>query len=292
VFQPGNGQSLLFRPEDVIHFRWWAAGNGLRAPSALEALRTTLMAEDATQRMIISTFENGSRPSGLVSVDGTLNKQAHTEVREQLTQLYAGVDNTGRVALFDRAAKWQPMAHNLVDSDVFKIRQLNRDEVAAAFNMPPTSIGILDRATFSNITEQHLMEYMDTIQPVTTLVEETIQTQLIAPEPLLGGAYVEFNFNAVLQGDPVKATETMVKAVGGPFMTVNEGRGRMNLPPLGGEDLDAVRMPLNSAASGSAQGGAAAEEPEIEPQASPRVLSKRIERDEIGRITRIVEEVA
>jgi hypothetical protein len=34
------------------------------------------------------------------------------------------------------------------------------------------------------------------------MIEETLQTQLIDPEPLLAGQYVEFDLNEVLKGNP------------------------------------------------------------------------------------------
>ena len=66
-------------------------------------------------------------------------------------------------------------------------RRLTREECAAAYDVPPPVVGILDRATFSNITEQHIMLYQDTFGPWLTMIEETPQTQLIDPEPLLAG---------------------------------------------------------------------------------------------------------
>ncbi|MBI2764849.1 MAG: hypothetical protein HYX53_02930 [Chloroflexi bacterium] len=41
------------------------------------------------------------------------------------------------------------------------------------------------------------------------MIEETLQTQLIDPEPLLAGQYVEFDLNEVLKGNP-KGSEVFV----------------------------------------------------------------------------------
>lgn len=250
-YQFASGQGpMWFYPDEILHFRWWAGGAGLWAASPLDALRTTLMAEDAAQRLQIASFENGNRPLGAYSVDGTPRPEEIERARAQLQEIYGGVDNAFKIAILSNNAKWQPMAHTLVDSDLVRLRQLNREEVAAAYNMPPPVIGILDRATFSNITEQHLMEYVDTVQPWTDMIQEALAIQLVADERLMEGQYVEFDFNAVLSGDPVKRIEVLTKAIGGPFMTANEGRATQNLPPIDAPEADRLAPPPNASIRG------------------------------------------
>lgn len=249
----GKATRFPFRPEEVIHFHNWGTGNGLTGDSPMEALRTTLMIEDATQRAIIAAFENGVRPIGGYSVDGQLKKETAERLRAQLNEVYGGVDQAFKIMLLEGGAKWQEMSHNFVDADLTNIRKLTPVEVAAVMNVPQPSIGILDHATFSNVTEQHLMEYQDTQQPITVLIEETLQEHLVRPEPTMRGQYVEFNFKEVLKGDPIKEMEAGNKAVGGPWMTVNEFRATQNMPPIDGGDV--LNTAPNTAGTAPARGG-------------------------------------
>ncbi|PKN81543.1 MAG: phage portal protein [Chloroflexi bacterium HGW-Chloroflexi-9] len=250
----GKVARIPFLPSEVVHTQFWGTGGGLTGDTRMEALRTTLMIEDATQRAIIAAFENGVRPIGAYAIDGTYkNKEAAERARAQLNEVYGGVDQAFKIMLLEGGAKWQEMSHNFVDSDIVNLRKLTRNEVAAVLNVPPPVIGQLEEASFSNITEQHLMEYMDTFQPYTVLIQESLREQLIKPEPLMAGQYVEFNFKAMLQGDPLKEIEAGVKAVGGPYMTVNEFRATQNMPPVPGGDT--LYSPPNTA--GQAPAGAA-----------------------------------
>ena len=252
VFHGAGGAKVPFRPDEVMHFRPYGVGRGTYADSAMEALRRTLMLEDATQRTVIAAFENGARPIGAYSVDVQLQDQTAKRLRAQLNETYGGADNFYKIMLLEGGAKWQDMSTNFVDSELAKIRMLNREEVAAVLNTPPPTIGILDHATFSNVTEQHLMEYQDTYGVWTTLIEETFQNELIDLEPTMSGQYVEFNYKEVLRGDPVKELEVGVKAVGGPIMTADEFRATQNLPPMGG---DAARLnPSPTTPGGTAAG--------------------------------------
>jgi len=250
----GRPQHIPFRPEEVIHFHTWGTGRGLLGDSRMEALRQTLQIDDAVRRTMIGGFENGLRIVGAYSIDGILKDKAAAErMRAQLNETYGGVDNAFKIMLLEGGAKWQEMSHSLVDSDAVKLKGLTKEEVAAVMNVPQPSIGILDHATFSNVTEQHLMEYQDTYQPWTVLIEETLQEQLIEDEPTMAGQYVEFNYKQILKGDPIKEIEAGVKAVGGPYMTANEFRGTQNMPPIAGGDV--LNAPPN-AAGAPAQGAA------------------------------------
>lgn len=247
VFTPGGGAPVMvFRPEEVVHLRWWAAGVGLRATSSMEALVTTLQVEDASQRMVIAAFENGMRPQGAMSVDQQLKAETAERLRAQLHATYGGVDNAFKVLLMEGGAKWQDMSTSFVDGELINLRKLTREEVAAVYNIPPPVVGILDRATFSNISEQHLMEYMDSIQPVTTLIEETLDAQLVRGEPLMEGQHAEFDFDAVMAGNPERRIEVLTRASGGPFMTRNEARAKQNLPPIDAPEMNTVLTPVNN----------------------------------------------
>lgn len=254
TYRPARGPVIPFRPEEVLHFAWWKPGPGLKAPSPMEALRRTLMMEDATQRAAIASFENGMRQAGFFAAKGTIPPAQFDRIRAQLSEKYGGPDNAMSVVLLDNDIDWKRMSNDAQESELVNLRKLTREEVAAVLDVPPPVIGILDRATFSNITEQHLMLYQDTVEPWTDMIQEVFAVQLVGGEPLMEGEYAEFDFGAVLAGDPVKQTDTLVKAVGGPFMTPNEARALKNLPPIGAPEADELRPAPNASLKGEENG--------------------------------------
>ncbi len=249
---------LPFLPSEVLHFHFWGTSKSNSGDSRMEALRTTLMVEDATQRMVIAAFEHGMRPVGGYSVDGQLKKETAERLRAQLNEVYGGVENAFKVMLLEGGAKWQDMATNFVDAELRNIRLLNRDEVGAVLGVPAPIMGNLEKATFSNITEQHMMLYQDVLPNTTVVIEETLRTQMIKRQPTMRGQYVEFNFKAMLKGDPVKEIEAGVKAVGGPYMTVDEFRATQNMPPLPNGQGNRLNAAPNTAGSPAPTGAGAA----------------------------------
>src|SRR5690554_5663895 len=134
-------------------------------------------------------------------------------------------------------------------SDLIEARKLTREEVAAAYYIPPPLVGILDHATFSNIREQHKQLYQDTLGPWLTQIDEALEAQLL-PEFGEDDLYLEFNLEAKMRGSFEEQAAAASTAAGAPWMTVNEIRGRNNLPSIeGGDDLV---TPLNVSVGGQA----------------------------------------
>lgn len=289
-------QRIPFLPEEVIHFRWWGPGQGIVSPSPLEALASTIKIEDAARRMQISSYEHGNRPVGAFTTPQVLKLETAARLRADLDERYGGVDNAFRIAIMDAGSKWEPMAHTLVDAELINTLRFTREEVSAVYDIPPPVIHILDRATFSNITEQHRMMYQDTLGPWATLIEETVQTELIDQEPTMAGWYVEFDFREVLRGDPLQEMEAGVKAVGGPWLSVNEFRATQNLPPIdGGDELNpSPTTPGRPAASSSPLDVEALLSRLDERQAARqtrRLETTRVERDKHGAALAVHKEI-
>ena len=255
---PWTGDVIPFLPDEVVHWRMWGGSDGVLGVSKLEALRTTLMNEDGAQRTIISAFERGGRPVGGVALDTSFrNEDAALRMRAQLQDAYGGADNAYKIMLLEGGAKWVNMSTNFSELEMPGLRKLNREEVSIVYNLPLTALGLGEKAAYASIVEQHLMEYQDTQQPYTNAIEETLQTQLIEPEPAFAGQYVEFNFKEILKGDPVKEIMTLTQATGRPVLTVNEARASLNLPRLGdvGGEFDTIAPMPNASLPAPASGG-------------------------------------
>jgi HK97 family phage portal protein len=243
----GAAKRVVFLPDDVLHFEFW--GPEGRGVSPLEPLRRTLALEDAGQRYAISSFTNAARPAGVFVTTQPLPKPKKDELEAQLRSTHQGPDNAFRTLLLDGGLDWKPIGHNAQEAQTIEHRKLTREEVAAAYDIPPPMIHILDRATFSNIDEQHRMWYQDTLGPWLSMIEETIESQLIDEEPAFTGVFVEFDLNDVLKGDIEKRANAYTKLLA--VYTINELRRLENLPKLDDPLADAVYAPLNAAPVGA-----------------------------------------
>ncbi|WP_280441067.1 phage portal protein [Nocardia brasiliensis] len=260
--------------DQVVYFRGYSGTNDF-GTSPIESLRQTLAEEFAATRMREQVLRNGARISGYLQRPIEAPKwsdPAREKFRREWQTQYSGNGpQAGGTPILEDGITFQGAAQNAQELQYLEVRKLSREEVAAAYFIPPPMVGILDHATFSNITEQHKMLYQDTLGPWLVMFAEELQLQLV---PDLAGTerlYIEFNLREKLTGSFEERAAQMQTAVGSPWMTVNEARALDNRPPIDGGD-ELVR-PLNVTQNGDQQpvpaepGPAEEPAPPIEPDA-------------------------
>ena len=79
------------------------------------------------------------------------------------------------------------------------------------------------------------------------MLQDEIDLQLLGLDEFNqgGNPYSEFNLADKLKGSFEEQADTLVRSVGVPYMSINEGRARLNLPRLEGGEYDEPIQPLN-----------------------------------------------
>jgi len=234
---------LLIAERDMVHFRSYNPETLTRGMSPLEPLRQTIVNEDAARRATSSFWANGARPGMALLHPGVIGDAPARRLRAQFDDLHAGTDRTGSTVVLEEGMTAQPMTLSNTEAQYIDTRKLNREEVCAAYDVPPPVVHILDRATFSNITEQMRSMYRDTMAPHLGSMEATLDAQLRPEFDQTGTLYAEFLMEEVLRGSFEARMESYAKAIGFGIMKPAEARERENLPFAG---ADSDRLFINS----------------------------------------------
>ena len=249
-----GGVMKTFAPNEIVHFRGYNAEDAVSGLSPLETLRRVLAEEHAAGDYREHFWQNAARQAGIIERPKDApewSKTARERFKAEFEALYSGGDNSGRTAILEEGMTWKPGTFNAQESEFLAGRKLTREECARAYHIPLPLVGILDHATFSNITEQHKNLYQDSLGPWMAMIEQDIMLQLLSEFDDTEGVYVEFNIAEKMQGSFLEQTQSLQSAVGRPWVTADEARARMNLPSLGG-DADALVTPLNVLVGGQA----------------------------------------
>lgn len=238
--------------DTAMHVAWWSPLGSLGV-SPLYQLGVTLAIEDAAQRYQRAMFANSARPSGAITASDAflgMEKPERTEIlqnlREDVNRLYTGADNSGRPFLMPPGLGWATTAHSAVEAELINQRLIAREEVAGVYLIPPPMIGILDKATYSNIQTQREMAYTDSLGPPLVLIEQTINSVLVVGLLQEDDIFVECDFAGVLRGDRLKEIQAIRQAIGSGLMTPNEGRSVLNYPQVDDKLADKLWMPRNN----------------------------------------------
>lgn len=232
--------------DQVVHLAWWSP-LGPTGISPLQQLGTTVRIEEAAQRYQQGYLKNSARPPSYVKAPQgvALDKETRDEIRASLDSL-AGAEAAGRPPLFPGGLEWLGISHNAHEAELIEQRKLTREEVAAVYQIPPPMMGILDKATYSNIETQREMSYTDSLGPPLVLIEQTLNAQLVRGLLREDDVYVEFDFGHVLRGDRLKEMQALRLAISSALMTPNEGRTALNLPQSDEEAAEALYLPANN----------------------------------------------
>lgn len=238
--------------DNVLHIADFAPDSPIGC-SPLEQLGVTLQIEDAAQRFVRSTLRNGGKPpSAIVATDEwfgleeTERQEVLDELRADLIALHVGPENAGRPVILPPGLDWKPLAHQTVEAELMDQRRIAKEEICGVYQIPPPMLGILDKATYSNIETQRAMVYTDCLGPPLILIEQAINTQII--RRLLGetDVFVEHDFGAVLRGNRLEEIQALREAIASALFTPNEGRQVLNQAKSDVPGMDDFYLPANN----------------------------------------------
>jgi HK97 family phage portal protein len=244
--------------DEMIHIHGYNPGDPRQGVAPVETLRQILSEEHAATAYRQQLWRNGARVAGYLKRPKDAPKwsePARDRFRSAWHAQYAGDGpSTGGTPVLEDGMEFVASGVSPKDAQYVEARKLTREEVAVAYHVSPVMIGLMEGATFSNVTELHKMLYQDTLAPYLTQIAQDLEMQLLRdlePEAAANGTvYIEFNMAEKLRGSFAEQTQALQSAVGGPWMTRAEARAMFNLSEV--DDADQLIVPLNVTTGGLA----------------------------------------
>lgn len=231
-----------FTPDDVfvlhnLQWDWHASLN------AVALARTAIGLAIQTERSHIKFHENGVRPSGVYSVEGTLNAEQYERLTAHIKSKMAGPDKVGTPMVLDRAAKWISTAMTGVDAQHLETRRMQVEEICRSYGVFPIIVGHSDKAaTFASSEAFFSAHVRQTLAPWHRNWTQRIDEMLLDGS---GPLFAEFDTRYLTAGDMKdRAQWARVNAEMGIY-TRNELRDQEGMDPLPG--LDEPLTPMNMA---------------------------------------------
>lgn len=225
-----------FRHDQIFHLRnrSWDRVQGLDAVSKARAAIGLSM---AAEENVASLQAHGGKPGGLLSTDQKLAPETVERLKLAWEKGTTG-KNAYRTPVLDAGIKYSQMAMTAVDQQTLETRRMQVEEICRAFGVFPQIVMHTDKtATFASA------EAFFAAHTRLTIGKWQANWRQKLDEFVLDGAgplFVEFD-NRELNAAPLKDRGTyFAQALGAgggpPWMTQNEVRAELGLPPKAGGD--------------------------------------------------------
>lgn len=245
-----SGDVVDIPGEEIVVIGEWNADDPLAPGSSpLDSLADSLELDRLAVAERQAANRNSARPSVVLRTPKALSDEAGRRLKAQWNEIHSGPENRGRTALLEEGMEAQIISQTAEEMQWADTRRFSREEVCAAFDVAPTVVGILDHATFSNITEQLRAFYRDTIAGIVSPIEAAIEFQ-VRRRDFPGPVYAEFLMDDVLRGSFEVRVAAYQQGISGGWLTPNEVRQLENRPAMPGGDrllVQGAMVPLEVA---------------------------------------------
>ena len=227
--------------DEVLHIRS-ASRDGIIGQSPISIARGALSLALANVETAESLSRNALRPSGMVSFPQQLSVEQKERFKVNLTQAYAGVFNAGRALVVDGGAKYEKLSFSPEDAQFLETRKLANEDVARIFGLPPTCVGITDKATYSNTEQEATALVRNSLGPLAARIETAMQRCLLTAAGRRS-LYVEHELDGLLRGDVATrfTAYRIAREIG--VYSANDIRQKENEPPI--PDGNGYNQPAN-----------------------------------------------
>lgn len=213
---------------DILHVR-----NDAGAP--INLARNAIAVAIDLERHAAGLFANAARPSGILKISQK-GDTAIANMKAVWDRTFGG-RNSGGTAFLPEGTDYQALTMTSVDAQFLETRRHQVEEIARAFNVPPTMLYDLERGTWSNTAQmdQHFLN--NSLKPWLKAWCWAYARVLLRPDERKTH-FFEFITNDLMTLNPAERTEIYGKMVAMRAMTPNEVRAGLNMPALpGGDEL-------------------------------------------------------
>lgn len=245
-----NGRKIAFETNDVIHVKTYHPLDDYYGLSTLEAAALSVENDQYSIAYNRNFFRNNALPAGIFVTADAVKQDDVERIKAEFEKLFKGVKNAHRVGWLSGSWQWVDMGLKQRDAQFIDSRKLSREEILAAFGVPPVLVGIFEFANYANSREQIQIFWKTTMLPRLQRIEDQLNEQL-APEY---GEDIRIRFDlseieALREDQDARATRLRGLVQDG-IITRNEAREQLGLQRRDEQAMDLIFLPFTLAPIG------------------------------------------
>ena len=245
-----RGGTVDIPKEEFVQFKTYSPGNpgGYLSPisSLRQFLEEQIYAGEFRKKLWRSSgWMNAqiTRPKDVAPWTDSQRKKWITEFREAWG---AGGGKAGSIPLLEDGMKIEPFQMSFKEQQWAESIKLTREAAAAAYRVNPSLIWHTETQTYASAKDNARALYAECLGSDIQMLQQRINEFVLPMVGAAPGTYVEFDLSEKLKGSFEERASILYQAAGAPYMTRNEVRAELNLPPIPGGDAMIVPMNLST----------------------------------------------
>jgi hypothetical protein len=216
-----------------------------------ETIGTGLGMQDYAARFVA----NDSKPAFFLEHPGKFRDDAAREKFRESIQKSQTQSNRGKAMILEAGMTAKALGISNKDAQFLEAKNATAVEICGIYRVPPHKVGMLDRATHSNIEHQGIEWQTDGLKPMGVRWERRLNTDLVDPINVALGDdeyFAEFLVDGAARGDMKSRFDAYKVAIDSGFYCPNDAAMAEGMNPIpedkGGNDY---RFPINYKIAGA-----------------------------------------
>lgn len=177
-FTSPYGKKRPVPASDVIHFKLANPGSYHLGLGMMEPLAATSELEFGSIAFQRGYMENDATPPIIFEHPGTMGPEQRKDFWRAWDERHRGAKKTNRAGLTWGGMKTNVIGQNLKDAQYTELKKMNREETLAGLGVPPSVVGLLEYANYSNMEVQQRKFWEDTVIPILGIIADKMSLRL------------------------------------------------------------------------------------------------------------------
>lgn len=173
-----NAKEVKYDYNEIVHFQYANPSSFIYGQGSLQAAKQSVLSDFYAQAWNKYFFQNSARPDAVFETDTILGDDVRKRVLAQWNSINRGVEKRGKSAVLEGGLKYKEVNRNPKDVDYIELRKQAREEILAAFGVPPIMCGVLENANYSNAKEQTSIFWKHTMMPKKRAIDQILTRRI------------------------------------------------------------------------------------------------------------------
>lgn len=245
-----QGGTVDIPKEEFIQFKTYSPGNPGGFLSPVSSLRQFLEEQISSGNFRKELWRSSGRLNAQITRPKDVAPWTEEQRQKWVTAFReawgSGGSKAGQIPLLEDGMKIEPFQTSFKEQQWAESIKLSREAVAAAYRVNPSLIWHTETQTYASAKDNARALYAECLGSDIQMLQQRFNEFLLPKVGAAPGTYVEFDLSEKLKGSFEERASILYQAAGAPYMTRNEVRAELNLPPIEGGNAMIVPMNLST----------------------------------------------